>query len=197
MIDKRETVQDIVNGINLAKKYGFGVDTVFIYGLPGETRADRVAAFKLARSLKVSKARFNCATPYPGTRLYQIAKEENNLTKVGEWENFHPTGFLTAENPFKFPLPYYPKGSTKEEIIMDAIQANMLYFLQPDRLWTLFKNSFDRKGTKWLVLPPRWWLNIHYVKSVFKVILLNCRRLMWLLKWKIQGKLLTQYSEIK
>lgn len=197
MIDKKETVQDIVNGINMAKKYGFGVDTVFIYGLPGETRADRVAAFKLARSLKVAKARFNCATPYPGTRLYQIAKQENNLTKVGEWENFHPTGVLTASDPFKFPLPYYPKGSTKEEIIMDAIQANMLYFLQPDRLWTLFKNSFDRKGTKWLVLPPKWWMNMHYVKSVLKVILLNCQRLMWLLKWKIQGKLLTQYKEGK
>lgn len=194
MIDKKETVQDIVNGINLAKKYNFLVDTVFIFGLPGESRKDRVAAFRLARSLKVAKARFNCATPYPGTRLYQIAEEENNLTKVGDWENFHPTGVLTASNPFEFPLPYYPKGSVKEEIIMDVIQANMLYFLQPDRLWTLFKNSLDRKGTKWLVLPPKWWMNIRYIKSVFEVITLNCQRLLWLLKWKIQGKLLTQYK---
>ena len=58
-----------------------------------------------------------------------MAKEENNLNIIGDWENFNPTGALTAKNPFKHPLPYYPKGSTQEEIIMDVIQANMLYFL--------------------------------------------------------------------
>ena len=197
MIDKKETVQDIVNGIKLAKKYDFVVDTVFIFGLPGETRADRVDSFNLAKSLEVAKARFNCATPYPGTRLFEIAKQENNLTKVGDWENFHPTGVLTAKNVFEFPLPYYPKGSTKEDIIMDVIQANMLYFLQPDRLWALIKNSFDRKGAKWLVLPPKWYLNIHYIISVVKVIQINLQRMLWLIKWKIQGRLLTQFIKGK
>jgi len=194
MINKKETVQDIVNGINLAKKYNFLVDTVFIYGLPGESRADRVASFNLACSLGVSKARFNNATPYPGTGLYQMAKEENNLNIIGAWENFNPTGVLTAKNPFKHHLPYYPKGSTKEEIIMDVIQANMLYFLQPKRLFALLRNVFDRKGTKWLVLPPKWWLNPHYIRSAFEVIILNLRRLSLLAKWKLQGKLLTQYK---
>lgn len=195
MIDKKETVQDIVNGINLAKQHGFTVDIVFIYGLPGESRADRVASFNLARSLEVAKARFNCATPYPGTRLYQIAKEENVLNKVGDWDNFHPTGVLTSSEPFEFPLPYCPKGSTKEEIIMDTLQANMLYFLQPKRLWTLIKNAFDRKGTKWLVLPPKWWMDIHYIRCMFDVIILNGKRFLWLIKWKLQGKLLTQYKK--
>lgn len=197
MIDKKETVQDIVNGINLAKKYGFGVDTVFIYGLPGETRADRVASLNLAISLDISKARFNAATPYPGSRLYDIAKKENNLNIVGDWENFHPTGVLTAAKVFEFPLPYYPKGSTKEEIIMDVIQANMLYFLEPKRLWELIKNSFDRKGAKWLVLPQKWYLDAHYIASVIKVILINFQRLTWLIKWKIQGRLLTQFRKGK
>lgn len=194
MINKKETVQDVVNGINLAKKYDFVIDTVFIYGLPGETRADRVAAFNLACSLDVAKARFNAATPYPGTGLYQIAKEENNLNKVGDWDNFHPTGVLTSLEPFKFQLPYYPKESSKEEIIMDVIQANMLYYLQPKRLWTLIKNSLDRKGTKWLVLPPRWWMDVHYIRCVIAVVLLNCKRVLWLIKWWLQGKLLTQYK---
>ena len=195
MINKKETVQDIVSGINLAKKYNFLVDTVFIFGLPGESRADRVASFNLACSLDVSKARFNNATPYPGTELYRMAKAENNLNIIGDWENFNPTGALTAKNPFKYPLPYYPKGSTPEDLVMDVIQANMLYFLQPKRLLLLFKNVFDRKGTKWLVLPPKWWMNPHYIRSVFQVIILNLRRLAWLIKWKIQGKLLTQYKE--
>jgi len=195
MIDKKETVQDIVDGINLAKKHGFSTETVFIYGLPTETRADRVASLRLAQSLDVSKARFNNATPYPGTRLYQMAIDENNLNKIGDWENFHPTGALTSKNEFGFPLPYYPKGSSKEEIIMDVLQANMLYYLQPKRMWGLIKNSFDRKGAKWLVLPPRWWTDGYYVRSLLSFITLNIKRLLWLINWKFQGKLLTQYKE--
>lgn len=196
MIDKKETVKDMIAGITLAHKYTFNVDTVYIFGLPGETRRDRVDTLKLAVSLNVSKARFNNATPYPGTRLFDMAKKENNLNIIGDWENFHPTGALTATKSFEWPLPYYPKGTTKEELIMDVIQANMLYFLQPKRMWQLIKNSFDRKGTKWLVLPPKWWMNIHYISGIFKVVGLNLKRFMWLIKWKFQGKLLTQYKEI-
>ena len=101
------------------------------------------------------KQDFNNATPYPGTGLYRMAKEENNLNIIGDWENFNPTGVLTAKNPFKHPLPYYPKGSTQEEIIMDVIQANMLYFFTAKAPTVAFKNVFDRKGTKWLVLPSK------------------------------------------
>ncbi|MDP2922715.1 MAG: radical SAM protein [Candidatus Omnitrophota bacterium] len=194
MIDKKETVKDIVNGIKLAKKYNFLVDGVFIYGLPGETRKDRVDSFRLAQMLDIAKVRFNNATPYPGTKLFNMAKAENNLNIIGDWKNFIPTGALSAKNPFKWPLPYYPKGSTKEEIIMDVMQANMLYFLQPKRLWMLIRNSFDRRGTKWLVLPPKWWLNKRYIFSVFAVIFLNLGRLLLLILWAFQGKLLTQYK---
>ena len=197
MIDKKETVADIVKGIKLAKDYGFLVDIVFIYGLPGETRQDRVNSFRLARSLDVAKARFNNATPYPGTGLYRLAKEENNLNIVGNWTNFSPTAVLTSTKAFKWPLPYYPKGSTREDIIMDVIQANMLYFLQPKRLWGLIKNLFDRKGTKWMVLPPKWWLSRRYIKGILSVLFINIGRLFLLLKWMLQGKLLTQYKEDK
>ncbi|MCK9614350.1 MAG: B12-binding domain-containing radical SAM protein [Candidatus Omnitrophica bacterium] len=192
MIDKKETVKDVVKGITLAKQHGFLVDVVFIYGLPGETREDRVAAFRLAQALDVAKARFNNATPYPGTRLCNIAKDENNLNIVGAWKNFTPTGALAAARPFKWVLPYYPKGSTQQDIIMDVIQANMLYFLQPHRLRVLIKNSIDRRGTKWLVLPPKWWLSIRYIYGLISVIFINLSRLMLLAKWGLQGKLLIQ-----
>ena len=62
MINKKETVQDIVNGINLRRSIIF-CRYCFYFGLPGENRADRVASFNLACSLDVAKARFNNATP--------------------------------------------------------------------------------------------------------------------------------------
>jgi hypothetical protein len=123
-----------------------------------------------------------------------MAVNEKKLNVVGCWENFIPTGVLAATKPFEWPLPYYPSGSTAQEIVMDVIQANMLFFLQPGRLWKLFKNSFDRKGTKWFVLPARWWMQPRYILGVVHVIYINISRLFLLLKWKFQGKLLTQYK---
>ncbi len=195
LINKKETVADIVRGIKLAQKYKFSIDTTFIYGIPGETRADRVASFRLAASLNPDKARFNNATPYPGTKFYNIAKEENNLNIVGHWENFTPTGVLASDHPDSASLPYYPKGSTPDEIIRDVLQANMLYFLGPRRLWRLIKNLFDRRGTKWLVLPEGWWKEPKHLKSIFQVTMLCFKRLLLLLKWGFQGKLLTQYKK--
>jgi radical SAM superfamily enzyme YgiQ (UPF0313 family) len=194
-VNKGETVQDNINGIRLAKKFGFNIDIVYILGLPGETRADRLAALKMAKSLDVSKARFNNCTPYPGTLLYKIAKEENNLNVVGVWDNFHPTGILTSMKPFEWELPYYPKGCDPKELIMDVMQANMLYFLEPKKFGRLIRAAFNREGTKWLVLPEKWWKNPEYVKGLLAVIVLNVQRLLLLLKWKIQGKLLTQMPE--
>ncbi len=78
---------------------------------------------------------------------------------------------------------------------MDVIQANMLYFLQPKRFWMLIKNAIRGGGTKWLELPPKWWMSPYYIRCVFEVIIVNCKRLLWLIKWKFQGKLLTQYKK--
>lgn len=194
-INKGETVQENIDGIRLAKKYDFKIDLIYILGLPGETRADRFAALKLAQDLDVAKARFNYITPYPGTKLYDIAKEENALNKVGVWENFSPTIILSSMKPFECDLPYAPKGRDRDEVIMDIIQTNMLYFLQPRRLGRLLRAAFTREGTKWLVLPEKWWKNPKYIKGVIDVLTLNIQRLFLLLKWKFQGKLLTQMDK--
>lgn len=194
-INKGETVQENIDGIRLAKKYDFKIDLVYILGLPGETRADRFAALKLSKDLDVAKARFNYITPYPGTHLYDVAKEEGALNKIGDWENFSPTAVLSSMSPFECELPYLPPNRDNKEVIMDVIQANMLYFLQPTRLWRLIRASFNREGTKWLVLPEKWWQKPKYIKGVITVISLNIQRLFLLFKWKLQGRLLTQMDD--
>lgn len=197
VINKNESVSDIVKGIRLAQQHGFTIDTTFIYGIPGETRADRVESLRLATFLDVDKARFNNATPYPGTKFYEIARRENNLNIVGHWENFTPTGVLASSNPDAAALPYYPQGSTPQEIIRDVIQANMLYFLAPKRLGRLFRNLFDRRGTKWLVLPQGWWASPKCIIGIFQVAALSVKRLFLLMIWGTQGQLLTQFKTNK
>ena len=59
------------------------VSTNFIYGLPGETYLDRLNCVKLSRSLGLDIVRYNNATPYPGTELYEIAKQEKGYMFKG------------------------------------------------------------------------------------------------------------------
>lgn len=58
--------------IELAHKYGFETDAFFVVGFPGETKDQILRTFKFSRKLKVSNVNYYIATPYPGTRLYEL-----------------------------------------------------------------------------------------------------------------------------
>lgn len=156
LIDKRETVQEIVDGIRLAKKIGFQVSGTFILGLPTETREEREAAYKLAKELSLDYVRFNNATPYPGTRLYDIANTENRLNPGAEWANLNACGTL-VESPFKSSsLAYVPCTTTARELSHDILKFNLFYSF---RLKSIFKILKERIGPAgWLALPEKWYL---------------------------------------
>ena len=63
----------------MVKEHGFRVSATFILGFPTETKEDRRASYRLAEDLDLDYARFNNATPYPGTELYQMAIKENPI----------------------------------------------------------------------------------------------------------------------
>ncbi|MBI2061765.1 MAG: B12-binding domain-containing radical SAM protein, partial [Nitrospirae bacterium] len=115
-IKKRETVEDCVNAVQIARKIGYHVSATFIYALPGDTHKDRMDCVTLSNDLKIDLVRYNNATPYPGTELYEIAKCQGRLFIQGIYENFISTSTFT-ESPFKpVPFSYVPPGNTEEEI---------------------------------------------------------------------------------
>lgn len=129
IVKKGEKLEDIENAVIMAKKIGFHVYSTFIYGLPTENHADRMACVKMGRRLKIDTIRFNNATPYPGTELYRIAKQEGRLNVVGLYENFLSVSVL-IENPF-FPIKfsYVPEGSTENEIRKDILLSYLYTYL--------------------------------------------------------------------
>ena len=60
----------------MAKEIGFHVSATFIYGLPGDTHKNRMDCIKLSEELGIDMVRYNNATPYPGTELYETARRE-------------------------------------------------------------------------------------------------------------------------
>ncbi len=94
LLNKKETVKQNIEGVKLAKKYGFGVSATFIFGLPTETKEERWQAYNLAKKLSLDYVRFNNATPYPGTKLYEIAKAEHRLYIEKNWTNLNACASL-------------------------------------------------------------------------------------------------------
>jgi len=65
------TLDQILNAVNVAKKYGLRTIGHFIIGLPGSSPETAKATIKLAKRLKLNFAQFYIATPFPGSEFYK------------------------------------------------------------------------------------------------------------------------------
>lgn len=158
LIEKKETVQQVVEGVQLAKKLGFQVSGTFILGLPTETEEERKAAYKLAKKLSLDYVRFNNATPYPGTELYEIAVKEKRFNPGDNWENLNACGTL-VQSPFKpAPLAYVPLTVSEDELRNQVLKYNLFYSFRPQSIYKILKEKVGPAG--WLALPDRWYLRI-------------------------------------
>lgn len=158
LINKKETVEQVKNGINLAKKFGFQVSGTFMLGLPTETAQERKAAYILAKDLSLDYVRFNNATPYPGTKFYEIAKKENRLNPGDNWENLNACGTLVG-SPFReSPLAYVPLTTSERQLRYDILRYNLFYSFRPQSIYKILKERIGPAG--WLTLPERWYFKI-------------------------------------
>ncbi len=167
ILKKSETVQDNIKGIKLAKKHGFKVSGTFILGLPTETREERLQAYDLAKELDLDYVRFNNATPYPGTELYEIAKKEGRLNAGPAWENLNAVGTLVGVTS---ELPYVPTTCTERELISDIFWCNAFYSLRPVRVLKLFYAGITDTGG-WFTFKERWYLKKEGWKNLTDLIL--------------------------
>lgn len=154
-LNKGETVKQVADAIKLAKDIGFHVSANFIFGLPEETHTDRMNAIKLTKSLQLDLAKYNNATPYPGTELYSIALSQKRLNILDGYENMNSVSTF-IENPFnKLPMAYIPEGNTEKEIRHDILHGYFSFyfsfyklkgvFTRPDlnNAWFDFGHSFS------------------------------------------------------
>lgn len=146
-IKKNESVTECVEAVRLAKKIGYHVSATFIYGLPEETHLDRMNCVKLSNELGIDMIRYNNATPYPGTELYDIAKRENRLKIDGLYENFVSVGTF-IESPFKkIPLPYIPVGTSEAQIRRDILFSYFNFYLNLSKIKMIFVEP--EQGVGW------------------------------------------------
>lgn len=156
VINKKETVEQNIKALELAKKYGFTLSASFILGLPTETKEERLQSYKLARKY-LDYVRFNNATPYPGTKLYEIAQKENRLNIGKDWENLNACGTL-VESPFsRKRMAYVPLGTSALDLKKDILKYNLLFSFRWRVITDLLKREKATAGG--FRLSPRWFLS--------------------------------------
>lgn len=84
---KGVTLSQSERTVKLAKRYGLEVAASFILGMPDETVSEIEDTIKFAIKLNPEFAQFTIATPYPGTKLYDYALE-NNLLITRDWSKY-------------------------------------------------------------------------------------------------------------
>ncbi|MFQ5576467.1 MAG: B12-binding domain-containing radical SAM protein [Anaerolineae bacterium] len=86
-IDKKIDHDTIRRAFKNAKAVGLETIGFFIIGLPGETEASMERTIKFACEVDPLIANFSMMTPYPGTKVYEIAKRQGRLL-VEDWEDY-------------------------------------------------------------------------------------------------------------
>jgi len=79
IIKKPLQLKKVEEVVAVSKDLGFELDTFFVVGFPGETKAQIQQTFDFANRLNVDNAKFFIATPYPGTELLRTARERGYL----------------------------------------------------------------------------------------------------------------------
>lgn len=86
-IGKQEKLEQIVEAINLFKKYKIQTIAFFVMGHPKDTVSTMGKTIEFARKLNPTFAQFTMATPFPGTKLYEIVKDSGTL-KIKKWDEY-------------------------------------------------------------------------------------------------------------
>jgi radical SAM superfamily enzyme YgiQ (UPF0313 family) len=85
--------------VRYMSKNGIRVSGFFIIGLPGESRKTVESTLKFASQLPLSYAEFKIATPFPGTPLYEMAKENHWIdeTHIEDYTSYTPSMRISEE----------------------------------------------------------------------------------------------------
>jgi len=129
-IGKGITRQQAIDAVKAAKEVELNALGSFVIGFPYETEEDIRSTIRFANKVNVDLAQFTIATPYPGTRLWEIAVREN-LLLTRNWRRF-TTVDVVMRNLYLTP----------QRLKKLFLQAYLTFYLHPKRV---IKDIFQNK----------------------------------------------------
>ena len=123
LMRKNATLEMVRKAVKIVKGVGLEVHASFMLGNVGETGETIRETINFAKELDLDNATFFITAPFPGTDLYNIAKEKGYINENTKWEDFAPI----TKSP-----PILCQGNlTKEELIKWQKRAFNEFYLRP------------------------------------------------------------------
>jgi len=133
VLNKRITLEDSRRAVAWAKEAGLTVRVTAMLGIPTETKQESLETISFVKRLKVDQVRFSLATPFPGTTLFQLARQEGQLAGI-DWSRLSLMAGYRGGEP-----AYVPAGRDGEELARLQRRANLECFLTPRVAWSYLR----------------------------------------------------------
>jgi len=137
-VKKGITVEQIRSFAKEAGKTGLSIHGNWIIGLPGETKETIEATKRLIKETKADAITVAVVTPFPGTELYEWAKENGYLITED------PNEYLDERGHQKSIISYPELSSEQIRETVDAILKS--YYLSPSYVPIALRRVFNKNG---------------------------------------------------
>src|SRR5579864_3970057 len=119
------------------KELGVVIHGTFILGLPVETKETIEETIRYAMELDVFSIQVSLAAPYPGTELYEMARQNGWFAKKDKTDIVHEDGL--QQSTLEYP------GLSKEEIFESVDRFYRTYYLRPRPILRIIKTMLEDK----------------------------------------------------
>lgn len=136
-VGKGITLEQIKKAVRLTQKQGICAGGSFVFGSPKESMRTVNETIKFAKKVKADYVQFTLASPFPGTRLYEEAKEKN-LMYLDSWADLDGSrgGILRTEH------------LSRDELNGLIRKAYLRYYTSPGVIFQNLKSIRDLKGLR-------------------------------------------------
>jgi len=136
-IKKGVTTEEMRAFTKACHKAGVVIHGTFILGLPVETPETVEQTLRFAQELDVFSIQVSLAAPYPGTELYEMARQNGWFSKKDKTDIIHGDGF--QQSTLEYP------GLTKEQIFDEVERFYRQYYLRPRPILRIIKTMLEDK----------------------------------------------------
>ncbi len=136
-IKKGITIEEARQFTKACKELGVIIHGTFILGLPVETKETIEQTIRYAMDLDVFSIQVSLAAPYPGTELYEMARQNGWFAKKDKTDLVEDDGL--QQSTLEYP------GLSKEEIFESVDRFYRQYYLRPKPILRIIKTMLADK----------------------------------------------------
>jgi hopanoid biosynthesis associated radical SAM protein HpnJ len=134
-IKKGITLEEARRFTRHCQELGITIHGTFVLGLPIETKETIEETIRFAIELDIFSLQVSLAAPYPGTELYELARQHGWFAQGGQADMMHADGI--QQSALEYP------GLSKEEIFEAVERFYHRFYFRPRPIWRIIKTMLQ------------------------------------------------------